>query len=234
MFEGWAFFLTMWGLWFAFDLWGLVEKREKGYKEEGRGGEVVDIIQAMKMFVLCWIVGITSVIGAFSLGDVADNLVTWYDNYANDTKIAEQDTALDGVADADGTAAQEDMIFHYVTLAMGYLLFTVIAMGGAEFGFHFAKFNDEIECDFNVADSATKQDVVDLIFSMKNAEECYTILPQVQKKMDFNGDGKVSRCENAALLAHMGNSEEYAKKYSFRAVWDAKTECDNLFDPLYY
>ena len=52
--------------------------------------------------------------------------------------------------------------------------------------------------------------------------------------MYFNGDGHVARCEMATLLVHLGNSEEYAKKYSFRAVWDAKTECNNLFDPLYY
>lgn len=71
MFEGWAFFLSMFSLWFAFDLWKQVEDREIGYKTEGRGGEVVDIIQAMKMFTLCIIVGLTALIGAFSMGDSA-------------------------------------------------------------------------------------------------------------------------------------------------------------------
>jgi len=71
MFEGWAFFLSMFSLWFAFDLWKQVEEREIGYKTEGRGGEVVDIIQAMKMYTLCIVVGLTALIGAFSMGDSA-------------------------------------------------------------------------------------------------------------------------------------------------------------------
>jgi hypothetical protein len=60
---------------------------------------------------------------------------------------------------------------------MGYLLFTVITMGGAEFGFHFMKWNDDIECDFNVADSATKDEVRDMILGITTVEQCYTVLP---------------------------------------------------------
>merc|ERR1719465_7291 len=79
MHEGWAFVLCMWSLWFAFDLWAQVEKREKGYKTEGTGGEVVDIVEAMKLFTLCVVVAITTFIGAFSLGDLTELLITWYD-----------------------------------------------------------------------------------------------------------------------------------------------------------
>lgn len=82
----WAFALTIWGLWFGFDLWAQVEKREKGYKEEGSGGEVVDIIEAMKMFALCIVAAMTVIIGAFSLGDLTDKIVLWYDEYADNTK----------------------------------------------------------------------------------------------------------------------------------------------------
>jgi hypothetical protein len=52
MFDFWAFTLIGWALWFSFDLWAQVEKREKGYKEEGSGGEVVDVIEAGKFFAL--------------------------------------------------------------------------------------------------------------------------------------------------------------------------------------
>ena len=52
MFDIWAFTLVGWALWFAFDLWAQVEKREVGYKEEGSGGEVVDVIEAGKFFAL--------------------------------------------------------------------------------------------------------------------------------------------------------------------------------------
>lgn len=233
MHEGWAFVLCMWSLWFAFDLWAQVEKREKGYKEEGSGGEVVDIVEAMKMFTLCLVVALTTFVGAFSLGDLTEYLITWYDNYTDDVKQAEANNLCEG-QDADGTAAKYDMIYHYVTLLYGYILFSVIAFGGVEFGFYFLKWNDDFECDFDVADSGAKDDVRDLINSIKTVEQCYTILPQVNKKMDFNGDGKISRCDSAILLKHFGNTEEYAKKYAFRAAWDTTTECNNFFDPLYY
>lgn len=85
MHEFWAFSLTIWALWFAFDLWAQVEKREKGYKEEGSGGEVIDIIEAMKLFTLTCIVSLTTLVGAFSLGDLTAKLVTWYDEYTDNT-----------------------------------------------------------------------------------------------------------------------------------------------------
>lgn len=84
MHEIWAFVLTMWALWFGFDLWAQVEKREKGYKTEGSGGEVIDIIEAMKLFTLCLVVSLTVLVGAFSLGDLTEKLITWYDQYTDD------------------------------------------------------------------------------------------------------------------------------------------------------
>jgi hypothetical protein len=39
---------------------------------------------------------------------------------------------------------------------MGYIIFSAIAFGGAEFGFYFMKWNDDFECDFDVADSSAK------------------------------------------------------------------------------
>ena len=104
MYEGWALTLTLFSLWYSFSLWGMMEKREVEVRTEGRGGAPVDVIDAMKFFTLCMIVGITSLIGAFSLGDVAKNLVTWYDEWANDTKTETDGDSYDGV-DPDGTAA---------------------------------------------------------------------------------------------------------------------------------
>jgi hypothetical protein len=107
------------------------------------------------------IVGLTSIIGAFSLGDVAKNLVTWFDEYSNDTKT-ETDGDSNGEQDPDGTAAMFDVTFHYLTFFMGYSLFTVIAVGGNIFGLTFMKFNEDLECDFTSVDDATKQDLIDL------------------------------------------------------------------------
>jgi len=69
------------------------------------------------------------------------------------------------------------LIYHYVTLVMGFIVFSAITFGGLEFGFYFTRWNDDFECDFDVADSAAKDEVRDLIASIKTVEECYTILP---------------------------------------------------------
>ena len=36
----------------------------------------------MKIVVLCMIMGVMAIVGGFSLGDVADELITWFDHYS--------------------------------------------------------------------------------------------------------------------------------------------------------
>lgn len=55
------------------------------------------------------------------------------------------------------------MIYHYITMVGTYIVYSVIAFGGLEFAFYFAKWNDDFECDFDVADSAAKDEAVSLI-----------------------------------------------------------------------
>ena len=71
------------------------------------------------------------------------------------------------------------MIYHYITMVGTYIVYSVIAFGGLEFAFYFAKWNDDFECDFDVADSAAKDEAVSLIGQIKTYEQCLTILPQV-------------------------------------------------------
>ena len=49
---------------------------------------------------------------------------------------------------------------------MGYSLFTVIAVGGNIFGLMYMKFNEDLVCDFTAVDDATKQDIIDLYYSI--------------------------------------------------------------------
>ena len=60
-------------------------ERENGVKLEGNGGVVIDDAQAARLFVLCMIVGSMSIVGGFSLGDTADELIGWWDHYADET-----------------------------------------------------------------------------------------------------------------------------------------------------
>jgi len=39
---------------------------------------------------------------------------------------------------------QYDITYHATTYLLGYALFSAIAFGGAEFGFYFMKWNDDI------------------------------------------------------------------------------------------
>jgi len=79
MYHGWALALTTFSLWYSFTLWATIEKREVDVRTEGRGGMVIDPIDAMKFFTLCMIVGVTGLIGAFSLGEVAFYFVSWFE-----------------------------------------------------------------------------------------------------------------------------------------------------------
>jgi len=137
LFSGWSLVLTLVSLYGAGQLWEMVEMRKVGAETEGKFGEVFDIVQAMKFFTLCMIVGTTTIVGGFSLGDTANELITWFDEYADDTKKEGTDKKTPSEVDPDGTAAKYDIIYHYVTLAMGYMLFTVITFGGHAFAMSF-------------------------------------------------------------------------------------------------
>ena len=53
--------------------------------------------------------------------------------------------------------------------------------------------------------------------------------------MDFNKNGMIDKCESAMIMVQDGSSEEYAKKFAYRAgLYDIKYDCDNMFDPTVY
>lgn len=147
LFSLWSLVLTMVSLYGAGHVWTMVEERKIGAETEGTFGEVFDIVQAMKFFTLCMIVGTTTLIGAFSLGDTANELITWFDAYADDTTQEGDEKKTPSNRDPAGTSAKYDIIYHYVTLAMGYMLFTVITFGGHMFVMNFMEYTDEMECD---------------------------------------------------------------------------------------
>jgi len=234
MYHGWALTLTTFSLWYSFTLWATIEKREVDVRTEGKGGAIIDTVDAMKFFTLCMIVGITGLIGAFSLGDVATNFITWFDHWGLLTKIETDGDSYDGI-DTDGTAATFDVTYHYLTLILGYTVFTTIAFGGNIFGLMYMNFNENLECDFGSVDDASKQDIIDVYNQIDSVKKCYELLPKIKKQMDFNKNGLIDKCESAMVIKHYGSSEEYAKKFAYRAgLLDIKADCDNMFDPMVY
>lgn len=221
LYMAWSMLMTVLALVEGANIWQTLEARERGVKEDGAGGVALDDLQALKLVVLCIIMGVMSIVGGFSLGDVADELITWFDHYAENGRTKQEYTNPDGQQDPDGTAAQYDIIYHYVTLLFGYVVFTAITVGGYIFGLSLLRFNDEFTCDFDAVSDELKAEIGAVFATMDSVEKCYEVLPAAMLKLDVNKNGIIDRCEDATMLNYFGNTEEYAKKYSHSAPLSA-------------
>lgn len=150
----WSFVVTVTALTLGSSLWEQMEARERGVLSEGTGsgagGVAVDDIVGIKYFTLCIIGGIMAIVGGYGLGDVTDAQIAWFDHYADDTKTEGTDKTT-GDADPTGTAAQFDIIYHYVTFIAGYIVFTAITVGGYIYAaemMNLTNWGDSFECDF--------------------------------------------------------------------------------------
>jgi len=64
-------------------IWASIDAREKGVISEGRGGVALDEFQSVKILVMGLLFGSMSVVGACSLGEVGDQLISYMDEYSN-------------------------------------------------------------------------------------------------------------------------------------------------------
>lgn len=104
------------------------------YEAMEAAGTTVTIVQGYKYLALGCVIGIGAWISGLSLGDSAAELLGFFDNYASKTKTEAQDKDS-GDFDADGTAIEYDLGFHFITLLFSYLTISAIAIGGYVFGF---------------------------------------------------------------------------------------------------
>merc|ERR1711934_909133 len=104
------------------------------YETMEAAGTTVTIVQGYKYLALGCVIGIGAWISGLALGDSANELLGFFDNYDSKTKTEGTDKTT-GVADADGTAIGYDLAFHFVTLLFSYLTISAIAIGGYVFGF---------------------------------------------------------------------------------------------------
>lgn len=141
MFGAWSVVMTVMSLVGGGMVWTMVDERMKGAATEGKLGEAFDFIQAVKFFTLCLVVGLTSIIGGYSLGEVASELIAWFDAKSM-TMAVEGTDKKTGDLDERGTSAMYDIIYHYATLFMGQMLFTVIGFGGMVFGFMYMGYTE--------------------------------------------------------------------------------------------
>lgn len=103
LFGAWSIAMTVMSLVGGGMIWTMVDDRVKGAATGGALGEAFDFIQAIKFFTLCLVVGLSSIIGGYSLGDVAAKLVAWFDAASMFT-VPEGVDKKTGVVDERGTA----------------------------------------------------------------------------------------------------------------------------------
>merc|ERR1711975_147145 len=104
------------------------------YEVMEAAGQTVTIVQGYKYLALGCVIGIGAWISGLSLGDSAQELLGFFDNYDSKTKSEAQDKE-DGDYDTDGTAIEYDLGFHFITLLFSYLTISAIAIGAYVFGF---------------------------------------------------------------------------------------------------
>merc|ERR1711934_81008 len=103
------------------------------YETMEAAGQTVTIVQGYKYLALGMVIGIGAWISGLALGDSAEELLGFFDNYSDKTK--NEATDKDGNVDDDGTAIEYDLMFHFITLLFSYMTISAIAIGGYVFGF---------------------------------------------------------------------------------------------------
>lgn len=105
-------------------------------------GATMSIVDGYKYLALGMVVGMGAWISGLALGDSANKLIGFFDEYADDTDREAQYTTIDvngdvsqPLFDVDGTAIQEDMFYHFITLLFSYATISTIAIGAYVFGY---------------------------------------------------------------------------------------------------
>merc|ERR1719502_2153385 len=103
------------------------------YESMEAAGLTVTVVEGYKYLALGCVIGMGAWISGLALGDSANKLLGFFDEYEDKTKTEAQDD--DGNSDPDGTAIEYDLGFHFITLLFSYLTISAIAIGAYVFGF---------------------------------------------------------------------------------------------------
>merc|ERR1712139_33417 len=102
-------------------------KFEDNYKK----GVKLTVLDGYKYLALGFIIGVGAWVSGLALGDSANELITWYQNY----NPAQEATGTHSSADTRGTSIVYDLSYHTVTLLYTYFAVSAIAVGGYVFGY---------------------------------------------------------------------------------------------------
>jgi hypothetical protein len=130
LWELFALTMALSGLYDAYNVWGAMDARLAEAAEGSIGLEnAFTWEKAIKASSLLMVIALADIISGFTLGDIADEVVTWFGEYDNDTKSEGRDKK-DGDYDADGTSAETDIYIHMGTTLYGFIALAAISIGG--------------------------------------------------------------------------------------------------------
>jgi len=130
LWELFALTMSLSGLYDAYNVWNSMDAR---LAEAAKGSIGLENSftweKAIKASALLMVIALADIISGFTLGDIADEVVTWFGEYDNDTKSEGRDKK-DGDYDTDGTSAENDVYIHMGTTLYGFIALAAISIGG--------------------------------------------------------------------------------------------------------
>jgi len=112
------------------------------YEAMEAAGLTVTIVEGYKYLALGCVIGVGAWISGLALGDSANKLLGFFDEYEDDTH---SEASNGSTVDPDGTAIQYDLGFHFVTLLFSYMTISAIAVGAYIFGYMYLGQGDAAE-----------------------------------------------------------------------------------------
>merc|ERR1711998_265662 len=104
------------------------------YETMEQAGQTVTIVQGYKYLALGCVIGVGAWISGLALGDSAEKLLNFFNEYYD--KTDDEASQADGSGtDPNGTAILYDLGFHFVTLLFSYTTISAIAIGAYAFGY---------------------------------------------------------------------------------------------------
>lgn len=151
------------------------------------------------------------IISGFSLGDVANELITWVDQYNDQNNDKATDSGDSGYA----AAHQQDILLHMTTATFGYLLFFWMTLSGFIWSWSFLKIEnagDDLVCEQDP--SYDYSALPGIVANITSYETCLENIDAIFDTADQNNDNYISKCEDANFQAFAGQDFEFAKKFA--------------------
>lgn len=217
----WSFVIVILSIVAGAELWRLMDERYYESLQHVAGDETpLTWDKSVRNFFLCVIAGFGAMIAGGSLGAAIEKVIAFFDKYDGITSKEACDgssgTCPDGrAADADGTAVIYDILYHLTATFYGEFVLSVVSWGGYIFMLGFMGFDDEFDCEF--VDGIDQSHYLPLfaeVVKMNNYDDCMAGGAAFFPLLDLNGDGFVTRCEDAQFQFLMGETREYSMKFS--------------------